>query len=183
MTHDDLTVRLADAGDVSEIARIWHAGWADGHAGHVPEELYRHRSADSYPPRVRERLGTTWVAERGGTVLGFVVVVDDEVEQLYVDRPARGTGAAQALLRQAESQVAGAGHDRAWLAVVAGNARARAFYERSGWADAGAIEYRAQTATGFVTVPCRRYERRLTTRPRGGPAAGSSGRSIGRAPR
>lgn len=161
MAQGDVVVRPATPADAAEVARIWHTGWADGHAGHVPDELARHRTADSYPPRVAERIGSTWLAERDGAVLGFVVVLGDEVEQVYVDRPARGTGVAGALLRHAESLLAAAGFDRAWLAVVAGNARARAFYERSGWSDAGAIEYRAQTAAGFVVVPCRRYERRL----------------------
>jgi hypothetical protein len=45
----------------------------------------------------------------------------------------------------------------AWLAVVTGNARARRFYERSGWADDGELDY---VADG-VAVPCRRYVKRL----------------------
>src|SRR5690606_36314410 len=85
-------VRPAAPADVAEIAHIWHEGWADGHAGRVPEQLYRHRTAASCPPRVQQRLPTTWVLEVDGGVRGFVVVVDDEVEQVYVDAPARGTG-------------------------------------------------------------------------------------------
>ncbi|WP_448002993.1 N-acetyltransferase family protein [Agromyces bauzanensis] len=154
-------IRAASPADVATIARIWHHGWADGHAGHVPEELYRHRTAETYPPRVLERIGQTWLAERDGVVLGFVVVVGDEVEQVYVDASARGTGVAASLLEHAEGLIARAGHGRAWLAVVAGNARARAFYERVGWRDAGPFDYEAETATGFVLVPCRRYEKRL----------------------
>lgn len=155
-------VRPAAPADVAEIAHIWHEGWADGHAGHVPEQLYRHRTAASYPPRVQQRLPTTWVLEVDGGVRGFVVVVDDEVEQVYVDAPARGTGGAGLLLAHAESEVAAAGHTRAWPAVVAGNARARAFYERSGWLDVGPVDYPAETAIGTVVVPCRRYEKTLT---------------------
>jgi hypothetical protein len=45
-----------------------------------------------------------------------------------------------------------------WLAVVAGNARARRFYERNGWRDAGAIDYAAEIRGGTLPVPCRRYE-------------------------
>lgn len=156
-------VRPASPSDADDIARIWHDGWADGHAGNVPEELYRHRTVDSYPPRVRDRIGATWVAERGGAVRGFVIVLEDEVEQLYVDAVARGTGTAAALMAAAEDLVARAGHDRVWLAVVAGNARARAFYERSGWTDGGAFDYEAETADGSVVVPCRRYEKQLDT--------------------
>lgn len=162
-------VRRASLDDADAIARIWHDGWADGHAGHVPDELYRHRTVASYPPRVRARLASTWVAEAGGAVRGFVVVVDAEVEQVYVDAAARGSGVAAALLARAESVVADAGHDRAWLAVVAGNARARRFYERSGWVDAGPLDYAAEVAGGVVVVPCRRYEKPVTGAGAGGP--------------
>ena len=48
-----------------------------------------------------------------------------------------------------------------WLAVVAGNGRARRYYERQGWSDAGPLDYQAETATGPVPVPVRRYVKRL----------------------
>jgi hypothetical protein len=70
------------------------------------------------------------------------------------------------LLRRAEQQIADR-FDRAWLAVVAGNGRARRFYERSGWSDAGAFEYAAEITGGTMLVPCRRYEKALG-RPEGG---------------
>jgi hypothetical protein len=50
-----------------------------------------------------------------------------------------------------------AGHARAWLAVATGNARARRFYERSGWTDDGAFDYPAATEAGPIPVPCHRY--------------------------
>jgi len=100
-----------------------------------------------------------WVAaSEEGRVLGFVVVKEDELEQVYVDRSARGSGVAAALLRQGEDEVRRAGHTRAWLAVVAGNARARAFYARQGWRDAGPFIYHAETAEGTFPVPSHRYE-------------------------
>jgi putative acetyltransferase len=43
--------------------------------------------------------------------------------------------------------------------VNAGNARARAFYERRGWRDEGDVEYPAATAAGTFVVTCRRYTR------------------------
>lgn len=55
--------------------------------------------------------------------------------------------------------VEGAASGTGRLAVVAGNARARAFYERQGWSDRGPFECTAETASGPVTVPVRRYER------------------------
>ena len=100
------------------------------------------------------------MATVGSDVVGFVMVTGDEIEQLYVAARARGSGVATELFRHAE-KVIGHRFDRAWLAVAAGNARARRFYERSGWRDAGAFDYAAEIAGGTIAVPCRRYERHL----------------------
>jgi GNAT superfamily N-acetyltransferase len=155
-------VRRARPDDVEAIARIWHAGWPDGHLGHVPAELARHRGPDQFLSRARERWETTWVCAAGDEPTGFVVVVDDEVEQIYVDSRARGTGAAAALLGRAQDEIRRAGYSRAWLAVVDGNNRARSFYERQGWQNRGPISYPAETEDGPIEVPCRRYEIALT---------------------
>jgi len=98
-------------------------------------------------------------------VAGFVMVVGDEVEQVYVDAAHRGRGVAGELLAEAERLVAAAGHRQAWLAVVPGNARARRFYERSGWVDQGQFENHAAYAGGTIAVPCRRYVKRVDIPP------------------
>jgi GNAT superfamily N-acetyltransferase len=154
------SIRKATFDDTESIARIWHAGWKDGHVGNVPDGLVRHREdIRQYESRARDRVDYTWVAESSsGQLLGFVVVKRDELEQVYVDRTARGTGIAATLLRKGEEVVRSAGHARAWLAVVAGNARARAFYARQGWRDAGPFIYIAETADGPFEVPSYRYE-------------------------
>jgi RimJ/RimL family protein N-acetyltransferase len=54
------------------------------------------------------------------------------------------------------------GFERAWLAVVAGNTRARRFYAKQGWREGAAFDYGAQIAGGTIQVPCLRYEKRLT---------------------
>jgi putative acetyltransferase len=156
------TIRAAASGDLDAIIRIWHTGWSDGHIGNVPTELVAHRNREQFVWRAQERLENTWVAEARGEILGFVVVIEDEVEQIYVDRTARGTGVASLLLRKAEAEIRRAGHGQAWLAVVAGNQRARAFYARQGWRDAGPISYLAQTEAGPLAVPTHRYEIDLT---------------------
>ena len=155
-------LRPAVADDADTVAEIWHSGWRDGHLGHVPEEAYAHRTLASFRRRTPAQLPATTVAVLGEEVVGFVTVHGDELEQLYVASRARGTGVADALIAAAARAIAAAGHDRAWLAVVAGNARARRFYERHGWTDAGHLDYEAATADdGTVTIPCRRYEKDL----------------------
>lgn len=155
-------LRKATAQDAGTVARIWHVGWQDGHLGHVPAELLPYRNEEQFAARARARIGDMWVAVAGGETIGFVVVKDDEVEQLYVDQPARGTGVAAMLLRQAEDEIRAGGHRRAWLAVVAGNQRARSFYARSGWRDSGPMSYLAETEVGPLAIPTHRYEVDLT---------------------
>ena len=150
-------LRPADEGDIEDIAHLWHEGWRDGHLGHVPEEVLPHRRLDGFLRRTPERVPQTTVATVDGEVVGFVTLREDEVEQLYVAAAARGSGVAATLLDHAEGVLAQT-HDRAWLAVVAGNARARRFYERHGWAFARALE--DHTADGVV-VPSLRYEKAL----------------------
>lgn len=151
-----VTLRPASSADVEPIANIWATGWPDGHLGHVPEALVAARTTDSFAPRVLDRIDDVTVAVIDGVVVGFVMVAGDEVEQVYVDRAARGGGAASALLADAVRQVGAAGHASAWLAVVPGNARARRFYEREGWADDGPLDYAVTVAGATLVVPSRR---------------------------
>lgn len=128
-------------------------------------EFPRHWSSNAPDRRSRRTPATalpnTVVAELNGIIVGFVVVVDDEGEQVYIDQVARGTGVAPQLLCAAGSAVAAAGHSTAWLAVVPGNDRARRFYAKHGWRDDGPIVYQADTADGPVDVPVHRYVRNL----------------------
>ena len=71
---------------------------------------------------------------------------------------ARGTGVASLLLHHGEAEIRTGGYALAWLAVVAGNQRARTFYAREGWRDAGPFDYLAETESGPFLVPCHRYE-------------------------
>jgi hypothetical protein len=54
---------------------------------------------------------------------------------------------------------------------VAGNGRARRFYERDGWIDQGPIDYPAVSDRGPISVPSRRYVKRV------GANAGGAGSS------
>ncbi|WP_410653053.1 GNAT family N-acetyltransferase [Amycolatopsis sp. cmx-4-54] len=152
-----LTLRPATPADADAVAKIWYHGWQDGHLGNVPESLVRIRTRESFWERAAERVGDTTVALASGEVAGFVMVVGDEVEQVYVSSDHRGSGVAGVLLTEAERLVSEGGHSRAWLAVAPGNARARRFYERCGWVDDGEFDNRVAGPEGLVLVPCRRY--------------------------
>jgi len=156
-----VTLRAATVGDVEAIATVWHDGWLDGHLGHVPDALLQHRRPADFRRRVPAMVDVTTVATDAGGVIGFVMVRDDEVEQLYVEQRARGGGTAAGLLRRGQELIS-IRYDRAWLAVVPGNSRARRFYAREGWHDTGTIDHPAPIAGGSISVVAHRYEKRLT---------------------
>ncbi|MFK0250153.1 GNAT family N-acetyltransferase [Amycolatopsis azurea] len=156
-----LVFRPATPADADAVAKIWYHGWQDGHLGHVPDSLVRVRTRQSFWTRAAQRVADTTVAVVHGEVAGFVMVVGEEVEQVYVSSDHRGSGVAGALLTEAERLVRDGGHSRAWLAVAPGNARARRFYERCGWADDGLFDNRAFGPNGPISVPCHRYVKAL----------------------
>ena len=156
-------VRAATPTDVEEIAAIWRLGWRDAHLGHVPDELVVARTPESFLSRAAQNLTQTAVADAGAIVIGFVTTAGDELEQLYLAKEQRGRGVARALLREGEHRIAALGHHRAWLAVVAGNTRARSFYARCGWNDDGLFLH---DAPGGITVSAHRYTRTLDQAPR-----------------
>ena len=157
----DISLRAAVADDAPAIAGIWHAGWPDGHLGNVPDALLAFRDEASFHRRAAERIADTTVAVVRDVVVGFTMVVADELEQIYVAASHRGAGVADALITDAERRIRAAGHGHAWLAVVPGNVRARRFYERRGWTDEGRFEYPAETAGEPVQVPAQRYVKPL----------------------
>ena len=152
------SIRPATDADMAAVADLWHEGWHDAHAGRVPDGLTAARTLAAFHERTPSRVDDTSVAvSDAGELLGFVMVVGDEVEQVFVSREARGTGLAPLLLAEAERQVAATGHVSAWLAVVTGNARARAFYEKQGWTDSGDLPYEVIAGGQRFVSPCRRY--------------------------
>ena len=156
-----MELRAAVPGDLATVADIWHRAWHLAHVGHVPDGLTAARTLAAFHERTPARVADTVVAVVGGEVVGFTMVDGDEVEQVFVDPDHHGSGVAAALLSAAERQVADAGYDATWLAVVEGNARARRFYEKHGWRDAGELPYEVVALGERFISPCRRYEKRL----------------------
>jgi ribosomal protein S18 acetylase RimI-like enzyme len=153
--------RQARPEDAPAIAAIWEPGWHDAHDGFVPEELTFARDSASFGERAAQRIGDATVVDVDGEVAGFVIREADEIEQVYVHAAHRGSGVADALMADAEARIRAAGHERAWLAVVGGNLRARRFYERHGWTDEGPFEHLAPGPNGPIRVPAHRYVKRL----------------------
>ena len=157
-----LELRSARPTDIPRIAEIWEPAWRDGHLGGVPDELVAIRTPENFVVRSTAIQPHTTLAVLDGTVVGFVAIADDEIDQLFVDASARGQGIADVLLKAGEDAIAAAGHTDAWLAVVATNARARRFYGRNGWTDGGEFTYRTDGADAVFEVLCHRYEKHLS---------------------
>src|SRR5688500_3168632 len=80
---------------------------------------------------------------------GFCIVKDDELYQLFVAAQAGGSGAAAALIADAEARLSGAGAEIAWLACAIGNERAARFYEKRGWRRAGVVVNHLERPNGM----------------------------------
>ena len=157
----NMALRAAERGDLDRLAAIWHDGWHESHAAIVPPALTRMRTRDSFRARLEAVLPDIRVADQAGAV-GFAIIKDDELYQLFVSAPARGTGVAVLLIDDAEARLAAAGVKTAWLACAIGNERAARFYRKRGWHPAGTIEYEAETAEGPFPLTVWRFEKDLT---------------------
>lgn len=155
-------IRYADPDEIGALAQLWFDGWQDAHADIVPAELARRRTLESFRDRLRDAITSVRVAGPRGEPVGFAIVKDDELYQLYVSRQARGTGVAAALLADATIRLREKGTQTAWLACAIGNHRAARFYEKSGWRRAGVMTSYLPTQEGIFPLEVWRYEVALT---------------------
>ncbi|MEV4999643.1 GNAT family N-acetyltransferase [Nocardioides sp. LML1-1-1.1] len=136
-----VTVRPATAADVDGIVAVGHAAWPPAYtavagADYVRRGLAQWWSVDHIAQAVAD--GLALVAVDGPRVVGVATYSLDgdvvDVWKLYVLPSEQGRGIGRALLRAvAEGPGADAGAIR--LAHLAGNAPARAFYERQGFTE------------------------------------------------
>ena len=156
-----MNIRPAEPLDVAALAALWYHTWHEAHAHLVPPELTRVRTLDSFRERIAAALPRLRVVGPPGEPLGFCIVKDDELYQLFVAASARGSGAAAALLADAEALLAGRRIHTAWLACAIGNERAARFYEKHGWRRVGTMVNYAETSNGAFPLEVWRYEKAL----------------------
>jgi len=85
-----------------------------------------------------ERTGRGWVVEEGGEIVAFAIgnASDGNIWALFVDPAAQGRGHGSRLHDVMVEWLFAQGLDRLWLGT--GNeTRARRFYEKHGWREAG----------------------------------------------
>lgn len=156
-----VTIRAAEQTEVDQLAKVWFDAWNDAHAQIVPAELTRLRTLESFRERMEKKLPNVRVAGPPNEPVGFCVIKDDELYQIFVAAQARGTGIAAALMADAEVQLAQSGVETAWLACAIGNDRAARFYEKCGWSRKGSMIEHAETSEGTFPLEVWRYEKLL----------------------
>lgn len=158
-----MNIRRAELNEISALARLWYDGWRDAHLAILPEALARVRTLESFSGRMKARIDEVRVAGTPGAPLGFYMLKDDELDQLYVSAEARGAGFAAALIADAEQRLRESGVETAWLGCAIGNERAARFYEKSGWKRVGVYLSHLETVEGIFDLNVWRYEKPLNT--------------------
>ena len=168
-----VTVRRATVADTPGMGRVHVRAWRAAYRGQMPDEFLDGLRAEDRAAWWEAALGRdNWsgvvlVAEQDGEVVGFAALGASpnpegagELFAINVDPAHWGTGAGRALLEAAQDELARLGFAETVLWVLPGNARARRFYERAGWASDGT----EQTVDAFgVTVSEVRYRRRSSS--------------------
>jgi GNAT superfamily N-acetyltransferase len=161
MSGNAMDVRAAEEAEIDHLAQVWYDGWQDAHAQIVPAELQRLRTLESFRQRLQEDLPNVRVVGSSGAPVGFCIVRDDELYQLFVSAQSRGSGVAAALIADAEARLSEIGVETAWLACAIGNQRAARFYEKCGWHRVGAMVNHFETPAGTFPLEVWRYEKSL----------------------
>jgi GNAT superfamily N-acetyltransferase len=157
-----MNVRAAEAEDIEHLARVWHDGWHEAHAQIVPAALTRLRTVASFQERLQAALPEIRAVGPARAPVAFCIVRGDELYQLFVSAPARGSSVAVALMADAEARFTESGVETAWLACAIGNERAARFYEKCGWRRTGTMVNPAETEHGPFPLEVWRYEKSLT---------------------
>lgn len=154
-------IRPAEAEDIAALASIWYNGWQDAHAALLPDEVKRARTLESFGPRLDAARADVRVAGPVGAPIGFCMLREDELYQLYVAAEGRGTGVAQRLVEDAEHELRLRGYQHGWLACAMGNTRAERFYEKCGWSNTGMVTLQLSLPSGAFPLDVWRYEKAL----------------------
>jgi GNAT superfamily N-acetyltransferase len=146
-----VSLRPATADDLAAVGALHYRSRFDAYRDILPEPALAAISPEMMGAWWTERW--SWerethlltVAERDGGLAGFSYVGPYEQDEpglgelyaIHLDPPEVGRGVGRLLMIDALTTLRRGGWPRAALWVLAGNARARRFYERGGWAADG----------------------------------------------
>lgn len=135
-----MLIRPAIPADALGVARVHVRAWQIGYQGLLPAAYLDGLRAEDRAARYTFGVASgpsTSVAVEGDAILGFATIKDDELCALNVDPDAWNRGVGRALIAQARADLVARGVRRAWLSLLAGNARGQRFYECDGWIASG----------------------------------------------
>ena len=158
--------RILQLEDITPTAHLWYDIWHETQAPYVPDALIKRRTFEEFEGRVRAMVvngDTLRVIGPIGGPLGLCAIKPTEMYQLFVAPQGRGTGAAAALLADAEARLIAGGCTRAHLDCLDENEPAQRFYTRQGWVPTGVQITTLDTAEGPFDLPCMIFEKELTT--------------------
>lgn len=155
-----VVVRPATVDDADDIGRVHVRAWQAAYRGLIDDDYLDGLSVPARQALWRDRLvggpeSTVLVAEdpAGGHVCGWVGVAEvrppvvgvlpdgaGELWAINLEPEAWGRGIGAALLAAGTEELTRQSYRHAVLWVLEGNARARRFYEREGWAFDGATK-------------------------------------------
>ncbi len=162
-------VRKAAAPDARAIGAVYRRSWQAAYRNLVPDAFLDALTDENCAPNAVDP-GRNLVAEREGAVVGVVsfgpardAAFEDwgELRAIYVLPDAWGTGCGVALFSGAAQALREMGYEKIYLWVLAGNLRARKFYEKAGMRESGAAR---SVEIGGSSVGEVRYELRFPTR-------------------
>jgi ribosomal protein S18 acetylase RimI-like enzyme len=150
MEASDVQIRRAHPDEWATVRDVRLAALADAPDAFA-STLSREASRSEPQWRCRIRAWPWFLAWRAGAPAGLVAAVPDQpasgppaagrrawhLVSMWVSPQARGGGVADLLIGAVMDYAAGAGAPRVTLWVAVGNARARAFYRRMGFAPTG----------------------------------------------
>lgn len=138
-------IRPATPEDGEGIAALFMRVWGVTLKPFLPDGFLSRFEHDVQKQKYAERAAdpgwTLFVAEGGGRIVGMIGAKDNDAEPftyqkqvkaMYVDPDAQGRGVGTALLEVLFETLRNGGVKSAMLWCIAGNARARGFYEKRG---------------------------------------------------
>jgi GNAT superfamily N-acetyltransferase len=169
---EGLTIRRAALEDAAALGGIGGRAWNLTYRGIVPDPVldeWAARAEDGWRTALANQQADSpwrgWVADDGGTILGYATTSPakdewlpppegaGEVTNLYLEPDAIGTGVGRRLYEHAVNDLRGRGFNPLVIWAFRDNPRARRFYERMGLA----LDAEHQWLLGGVSCPIVRF--------------------------
>ncbi len=154
ITPDSITIRVACLEDAALLSELGAEAFSQAFGkDNTPEDMAAYLAGSFSPARQAEELSrpgsTFFILESAGKTAGYAHVQESrpptcitgsrpvELSRFYLLRDWIGKGLAAPLMQACIAEVQGRGGDVLWLGVWQKNARAIAFYKKSGFEIAG----------------------------------------------